>query len=32
MHLQSANDDRTLIRFDPQAVARLGDRGIRHRR
>jgi hypothetical protein len=29
MHRQSANDDRALIRFDPQAAARINDHGIR---
>jgi hypothetical protein len=32
MHRQSADDDHALIRFDPQAAARIDHYGIRRRR
>jgi hypothetical protein len=32
MHRQSGDDDHALIRFDPQAAARIDDHGIRRRR
>jgi hypothetical protein len=32
MHRQSADDDHALIRFDPQAAARIDHHGIRRRR
>jgi hypothetical protein len=32
LHRQSGNHNRALIRFDPQAAARIDDHGVRRRR